>query len=135
MIFLIGLIALVCLLLIIIVLVQNPKGGGLSSGFSSANQIGGVRRTTDFLEKATWSLAIALMFLSVMTVVLTDTAEVDPGATTTGGTEATEELQRRQNSQGQPGQPFAPPTEQEGGQVLDPTGGGAPADGGAGTPE
>ena len=131
MIFLIGLIALVCLLLIIIVLVQNPKGGGLSSGFSSANQIGGVRRTTDFLEKATWSLAIALMFLSVMTVVMTDSAPVDPGATTTGGTEASDELQRRQNSSGQPGQPFAPPTEQTGGQVLDASGDAPTGDGGA----
>ena len=52
--------------LVLIVLVQNPKGGGLASSFSSANQIGGVRRTTDFLEKATWSLAIGIVLMSLV---------------------------------------------------------------------
>lgn len=54
------LILLVCVLLALVVLVQNSKGGGLASGFSSSNQIMGVRKTADFLEKATWSLVIAL---------------------------------------------------------------------------
>lgn len=54
---------IVCVLLILIVLVQNSKGGGLAAGFSSSNQIMGVRRTTDFLEKATWTLAGVLLFL------------------------------------------------------------------------
>ena len=40
-------------LMCFIVLIQNSKGGGLASGFSSSNQIMGVRKTTDFLEKAT----------------------------------------------------------------------------------
>ncbi len=57
------LIILVCLLLGIIVLIQNPKGGGLGSGFGNVNQIGGVKRTADFLEKATWGLAILLVLL------------------------------------------------------------------------
>ena len=48
------------LLLIVVVLVQKSKGGGLSSSFGGGNQIMGVRRTTDFIEKATWTLAIAL---------------------------------------------------------------------------
>jgi len=56
---------IVCLLLILIVLVQNSKGGGLASNFQSSNQIMGVRKTTDFLEKATWVLAGALLFLSI----------------------------------------------------------------------
>ena len=43
-----------------IVLIQNSKGGGLASSFASSNQIMGVRKTTDFLEKATWTLAIAV---------------------------------------------------------------------------
>ncbi len=60
------LIFIVCLLLILIVLVQNSKGGGLAANFSSSNQVMGVRKTTDFLEKATWTLAGALLFLSVM---------------------------------------------------------------------
>ncbi|MBN1251139.1 MAG: preprotein translocase subunit SecG [Bacteroidales bacterium] len=52
--------------LILIVLVQNSKGGGLVSNFSSSNQIMGVRKTTDFLEKATWALAIAILSLSII---------------------------------------------------------------------
>lgn len=54
---------IVCVLLILIVLVQNSKGGGLAAGFSSSNQIMGVRRTADFLEKSTWTLAGILLFL------------------------------------------------------------------------
>ena len=49
-----------------IVLIQESKGGGLASGFSSSNQIMGVRKTTDFLEKATWALAIIMVVLSVV---------------------------------------------------------------------
>ena len=60
------LIFIVCVLLILIVLVQNSKGGGLASNFQSSNQIMGVRKTTDFLEKATWVLAGSLLFLSIM---------------------------------------------------------------------
>ena len=57
--------------LILIVLVQNSKGGGLSAGFSSSNQIMGVRKTTDFLEKATWGLAIGIIVLSIFTAKFT----------------------------------------------------------------
>lgn len=64
-IFLAILAVLVCILLILIVLVQNPKGGGLSSQFGGGNQVMGVKRTTDFLEKATWALALALLILCV----------------------------------------------------------------------
>jgi len=53
------------ILLVLIVLVQNSKGGGLSSGFSSSNQVMGVRKTTDFLEKFTWTLAAAICILSI----------------------------------------------------------------------
>ena len=53
------------ILMCFIVLIQNSKGGGLASGFSSSNQIMGVRKTTDFLEKATWSLAVFLVVMSV----------------------------------------------------------------------
>ena len=49
-----------------IVLIQNSKGGGLASSFASSNQIMGVRKTTDFLEKATWALAIAIAVLSIL---------------------------------------------------------------------
>ena len=60
------LILIASVFLILIVLVQKSKGGGLSSGFSASNQIMGVRKTTDFLEKATWSLAGAIIVLSIV---------------------------------------------------------------------
>jgi preprotein translocase subunit SecG len=56
---------IVCVLLGFIVLIQNPKGGGLSSNFSSSSQLMGVQKTGDFLEKGTWILAIGLMILSL----------------------------------------------------------------------
>ncbi|MDO3626850.1 preprotein translocase subunit SecG [Mucilaginibacter sp. BT774] len=55
----------VCVLLGAIVLIQNPKGGGLTSNFSSSSQLMGVQKTGDFLEKGTWILAISLMVLSL----------------------------------------------------------------------
>ena len=57
------LIIITCVLLILVVLVQNSKGGGLASGFSGSNQIMGVRKTADFLEKLTWGLAVGLVAL------------------------------------------------------------------------
>ena len=60
------LIFIICVLLILIVLVQNSKGGGLASSFASSNQIMGVRKTTDFLEKATWTLAGTVVVLSIV---------------------------------------------------------------------
>ncbi len=60
------LIVLAALLMIGIVLIQESKGGGLASNFSSSNQIMGVRKTTDFVEKATWGLAIAMVVISVV---------------------------------------------------------------------
>ena len=60
------LILIVCVLLALIVLVQNSKGGGLSSSFASNNQIMGVRRTADVLEKTTWGFAIALFVLCLL---------------------------------------------------------------------
>ena len=59
------LIFMVAILLILVIMVQNPKGG-LASNFSSSNQVMGVRRTADFLEKATWTLGIALVLLSIV---------------------------------------------------------------------
>lgn len=70
------LIVIVSLLMIGIVLIQEPKGGGLSSNFSSSNAIMGVRKTTDFIEKATWGLAAAMVLFSVVC------AYVAPMATT-----------------------------------------------------
>lgn len=63
---------IVCVLLVLIVLIQNPKGGGLSSGFAGSNNIMGVQRTGDFLEKGTWVLAVSLMVLALMINVVVD---------------------------------------------------------------
>ncbi len=65
------LILIAALCMILIVLVQNSKGGGLAAGFSSSNQVMGVRKTTDFLEKATWGLAIVIILLSILTAKYT----------------------------------------------------------------
>lgn len=61
------LILLASVLLIGVVLIQKSKGGGLASNFASSNQIMGVRKTTDFVEKATWTLAIVVCVLSILT--------------------------------------------------------------------
>lgn len=52
-------------LLVLAVLAQDSKGGGLAAGFQSSSQIMGVRKTTDVIEKLTWGLAIGLFVLSV----------------------------------------------------------------------
>ncbi|REJ85029.1 MAG: preprotein translocase subunit SecG [Bacteroidetes bacterium] len=57
------LIILVCVLLVLVVLIQNPKGGGIASGIIGANQVMGVKKTSDFIEKLTWGLAISLVVL------------------------------------------------------------------------
>ncbi|HPT14990.1 MAG TPA: preprotein translocase subunit SecG [Bacteroidales bacterium] len=62
------LILIACVLLTLVVLVQNSKGGGLASNFSSSNQFMGVRKTADFLEKTTWTLAIILLALSLLSI-------------------------------------------------------------------
>ena len=60
------LILIVSVLLGLVVLVQNSKGGGLASGLSSSTQIMGVRKTTDLMEKLTWGFGIALFVLSIL---------------------------------------------------------------------
>lgn len=60
------LIVIAAILMIGIVLIQESKGGGLSAGFTGGNAVLGVRKTTDFIEKATWGLAGAMVFLSVV---------------------------------------------------------------------
>ena len=72
------LIVIAAILMIGIVLIQESKGGGLASNFSASNQIMGVRKTTDFIEKTTWGLAAAMVVLSVVC------AYVAPQSTTSG---------------------------------------------------
>jgi preprotein translocase subunit SecG len=70
------LIIIACVLQVMIVLVQNSKGGGLAANFTSAGQSMGIRKTADFLEKATWTLAAAILILCVVA-----TATIPRGAT------------------------------------------------------
>lgn len=70
MIFIIILLIIVCIALVFIVLIQNPKGGGLVSEFSSANQIIGVQKSTDTIEKITWGLASFLFVLCLASTLV-----------------------------------------------------------------
>lgn len=75
---LIGIIILICVLLVILILLQNSKGG-LASGVAST-QLMGVKRTTDILEKLTWGFAIAIMVLVVCTAFVAPTVTAEEGA-------------------------------------------------------
>lgn len=66
---LIVLTVLISILLICVILIQKSKGGGLASNFAGSNQIMGVRRTNDFIEKATWTLAIAIGLLAIISSI------------------------------------------------------------------
>ncbi|MCX7862250.1 MAG: preprotein translocase subunit SecG [Bacteroidales bacterium] len=72
------LIFIVCVLIILVVLIQNSKGGGLAANFAGSSQIMGVRRTADFLEKATWTLAISLFVLSIIASMSIPRETIDP---------------------------------------------------------
>ncbi|MFO7874869.1 MAG: preprotein translocase subunit SecG [Bacteroidales bacterium] len=74
------LILITCVLLVLIVLVQNSKGGGLASNFSGSNQVMGVRKTTDFLEKTTWTLAIVLLVLTLTSTFVIPRGEIQEAA-------------------------------------------------------
>lgn len=99
------LILVTCVLLGLIVLVQNPKGGGLVSNFSSSNQFMGVRKTADFLEKATWTLALALLVLSLTSIFII------PRNMRSSEVPQSEIQQRVQDSGGTPVDYQAPPEE------------------------
>lgn len=80
------------LLLIGVVLIQKSKGGGLSSSFAGSNQIMGVRRTNNFIEKVTWSLAGAIAVFAILSTytmggaIQTDAPRVQAAAQPVGGT-------------------------------------------------
>ncbi len=101
--FIIVLIIIVSLLLGGIVLLQNPKGGGLAVGFQGSTQIGGVQRTADFLEKATWYLAIALFVLCLASAAFY-TPKTPTGPDAAGTTEQTEGAATSGDGQEQSGQ-------------------------------
>jgi preprotein translocase subunit SecG len=87
-------------LLILVVYVQNPKGGGLSSDFGAAQQIGGVKKTNDFIDKATWTLAGIIMVLSiVLTLRSSNTSESEVEEMESGDAGQTEQPQEENAAQ------------------------------------
>ncbi|MBL4862536.1 MAG: preprotein translocase subunit SecG [Crocinitomicaceae bacterium] len=68
-------IVIASILLIFVVFVQNPKGGGLSSDFGAAHQLGGVQKTNDFIDKTTWGLAGLIAVLSIVLTVMNKSPE------------------------------------------------------------
>jgi preprotein translocase subunit SecG len=101
------LILIACVLMILVVLVQNSKGGGLASNFSSSNQYMGVRKTADFLEKFTWGLAVALLVLCLFSIVVIPRGGGKSGVADT-------ELRQSIDENAQPVQDFqAPPKEEK----------------------
>lgn len=102
------LILIACVLLSLVVLVQNSKGGGLASNFSSSNQFMGVRKTADFLEKTTWTLAVILLTLSLLSIFVIPR---NSGVNTTTDTE----LRQVINDQAAPVQDYqeAPPQDKQ----------------------
>jgi preprotein translocase subunit SecG len=85
--FVIGLIIVLCVLLVLVILAQNSKGGGLSSQFggSSASNIIGVKQTGNLLEKLTWSFIIAIMALTLSTDFLDQNIEQQDSLTKKAG--------------------------------------------------
>ncbi len=78
--FLVILMVVAAVLMCFIVLIQNSKGGGLASGFSSSNEILGVRKTTDVLEKLTWGLAVFMVVASIATAYVMPSASQQDGS-------------------------------------------------------
>ncbi len=73
------LIVIAAILLTLLVLVQNSKGGGLAAGFSSGNQVMGAPRTADFLEKTTWTLIAIIVALSIAAVGFNNGRQANAG--------------------------------------------------------
>ena len=71
---------IVAILLMLVILVQNPKGGGLASNFSQGNQIFGVEKTTDIVEKITWGAAILIFVISLLAASFTPKEKKGQGA-------------------------------------------------------
>ena len=105
------LITILCVLLVLVVLAQNPKGGGLSSEFggSGSSQMMGVKRTTDLLEKLTWGFAIGILVLSLgANLVLPRKDNFSEDGPTSKNIEKAKEIQLQQ--------PVAPQPSTEGGE-------------------
>jgi preprotein translocase subunit SecG len=97
------LVIIACILQIMIVLVQNSKGGGLAANFTSAGQSMGIRKTADFLEKSTWTLAASILILCVVA-----TASI-PRGTTSGRSRIEDQIKNTVDPNAIPTLPTAVP--------------------------
>ena len=121
------LIVVASLMMIGIVLIQESKGGGLASTFSSSNAIMGVRKTTDFIEKATWGLAIAMVVISVASAYVAPSATTDESVIEKAATEGNTTNPNNLPNFGASQQKQAAPAAQKGGATQAPTAPVAPA--------
>ena len=121
------LIVVASLMMIGIVLIQESKGGGLASNFSSSNAIMGVRKTTDFIEKATWGLAIAMVVISVASAYVAPSATTDESVIEKAATECNTTNPNNLPNFGASQQKQAAPAAQKGGATQAPTAPVAPA--------
>ncbi len=96
------LIIIASILMVLIVLVQNSKGGGLAANFASGNQAFGFRQTANFLEKATWGLAIVIIVLCVLAAVF-----INKGVNE-GGMDVTDKIEESINAEEAPALPTLP---------------------------
>ena len=104
---LVVLIVILAILMCLVVLIQESKGGGLASSFSASNQIMGVRKTTDVIEKVTWGLAAAMVVLSVVSVFFIPKVATEESAMMKAATE-----QKAVNSNNLPGFGASQPQQQ-----------------------
>lgn len=95
-------IVIASILLTLVVLVQNSKGGGLAANFAAGNQTFGVRQTADFLEKATWTLAIVIIALCILATAFVSTRVSE------ANTNLMEQIENATPVQGQPQFPVDP---------------------------
>ena len=121
------LIVVASLMMIGIVLIQESKGGGLASNFSSSNAIMGVRKTTDFIEKATWGLAIAMVVISVASAYVAPSATTDESVIEKAATEGNTTNPNNLPNFGASQQKQAAPAAQKGGATQVPAAPVAPA--------
>lgn len=95
------LIFLASILLVGVVLIQKSKGGGLAASASNYNQFMGVRKTTDFVEKATWGLAIFICVLSIASAFIARPSQSD-SPTSSNNTENTTGQEKDNNATSYP---------------------------------
>lgn len=103
-------ILLACLIMVLVVLVQNSKGGGLASNFQSQNQFMGVRKTTDIIEKTTWTVAITICVLSLVSIFFIPN-RVSYDASMTSDTELRNIIESGDNAADAAADYVAPPAE------------------------